>query len=239
MNHSQIANPSKNPSNKLQRSVKAIIVIASIVGLAGICVAAVPAKKAKTGSKAVPAMTPEMMKKAMKNGSPGPHHAKLESIVGEFTYVAKMWMSPSSEAMESSGKSTNAWVLGKRFVMQQVTGTWSGQAFEGLGYTGYDNVKQEIVSVWLDSMATGMMIGSGKMAASGDFTSAGTFSCPMTGSDKPFKTETKITGPNSHVYTAYHNGPNGKPYKAMEITYTRAGAKKTAKTTTQKNTTTK
>jgi hypothetical protein len=35
-----------------------------------------------------------------------------------------------------------------------------GMPFEGLGYTGYDNVKKQYFGTWIDSMSTGIMTSS-------------------------------------------------------------------------------
>jgi len=220
------------PANSIFLIASRYPVLTAIFAVAtlGILTAAVPVKKAAKKSTTTPKMSPAMMQKAMQKGAPGQHHAKLKPLVGEFSYVAKMWMEPGADAVITNGKSTNTWVLNKRFVMQQVTGDWSGQPFEGVGYIGYDNVKEEVVSMWIDSMSTGMLLGSGKMDSAGNFDIAGSYSCPISNGQKPFKAETKITGPNTHTYATYNNGPNGKPYKAMEISYTRSGTNTAAPT---------
>ena len=36
-----------------------------------------------------------------------------------------------------------------------------GMSFEGMGVTGYDNLKGKYDTIWMDNMASGMMHGTG------------------------------------------------------------------------------
>ena len=40
-------------------------------------------------------------------------------------------------------------------------GQWMGKPFEGIGYTGYDNVNGKYYSSWIDSSSTGMFVSQG------------------------------------------------------------------------------
>ena len=128
-------------------------------------------EKPKEGTKAAaPAGMPsqeEMMKAWMAAATPGEAHKKLEPVVGSFTVQTKMWMDPSKPPEETAGTSENKWVLGGRFVEQQVEGTAMGQPFSGIGYTGYDNYKKKYVGTWTDSMGTMIMTSTGTADASG------------------------------------------------------------------------
>ena len=99
-----------------------------------------------------------------------------------------------------------------------------GQPFEGLGLTGYDNVKGEYQSIWLDNMMTGMMYGTGSFdAAKKTVKVSGNFSCPMTGDkNRWYRYEWKVIDNDHHSYISYSKSPNGKEFKEMEISFTRA-----------------
>src|SRR5436190_13841302 len=100
-------------------------------------------KKAKGAGDAE---TQAMMAKMMQLGSPSAGHAVLKAFEGNWTVVTKGWMKPGDKPMESTGTSQFSWVLGGRYLRQDFKGTWAGQPFEGLGFSGYDNMKAEYVN---------------------------------------------------------------------------------------------
>lgn len=172
-------------------------------------------------------MSPEMaekMKKMEALTAPGEAHKVLEPLAGKWTYTSKFWMTPGAPAEESTGTSQDDLIYGGRFLMQVVKGTMMGKPFEGLGFTGYDNIKKEYVSVWLDGMATGLMTSSGQYdAATKEITEAGAHSCPLTGeTDRKIRSVSTLVDNDHKTYAAYAVGPDGKEMKMMEISYTRA-----------------
>ncbi len=162
----------------------------------------------------------EKMKTMM---APSDAHKVLEPLAGQWIYKSKFWMSPDGKVEESSGTSDNEMIYGGRFLKQITKGVWMGESFEGLGYTGYDNIKGEYETVWVDSMATGMMKIAGSYdAASKTLNQSGANSCPMTGNKAmPLRSEWKIVDNDHNVYSSYMTGPDGKEAKGMEIEFTR------------------
>jgi len=133
--------------------------------------------------KQAPAGPPDqkaMMEAMQKAATPGDAHKKLEPFVGKFDAKVKMWMDPSKPPEESAGTAENKWVLGNRWVEMQYQGTFMGQPFSGIGYTGYDNVAKKYVGTWMDTASTGVMLSSGSMAGK-VMTWSGTMSDPMSG----------------------------------------------------------
>jgi len=188
---------------------------------AGLAIAG--AGSAVAQDKQAPAGPPDqkaMMEAMQKAATPGDAHKKLEPFVGTFDAKVKMWMDPSKPPEESAGTAENKWVLGNRWVEMQYQGTFMGQPFSGIGYTGYDNVAKKYVGTWMDTASTGVMLSSGSMAGK-VMKSSATMSDPMTG--KMSKASTKVTfGDNDH-YTMEMSapGPDGKMVKVMEIQYSR------------------
>ncbi len=165
-----------------------------------------------------------MKAKWEKNAAPNEHHKALEPLIGTWNYNLRWWMDPSQAPSESKGSNTNAWIMGGRFVQQNTTGEAMGQPFEGMGITGYDNVKGEYTSLWLDNMSTGIMTASGQYdAATKTLTEQCTFSCPMT-EEKAMqgKGVLKLLDANHYTYEMYGKGPDGKEFRSMEIVYERA-----------------
>lgn len=180
------------------------------------------AKKDKSG------MTPEMqaqMTKAMEMEKPGPQHAILMALAGNWNCTVQSWMKPGGTPMISTGTATFTPILDGRFLKQEFHGNFMGKPFEGLGFVGYDTFRGEYNSIWMDSIATGMMKGAGQYdAATKTLSDSGDFSCPMT-NDKhqTYRSEWKFTDNDHSTYSMYTKDPaTGKEYKGMDITYTRA-----------------
>ncbi|MBI3276412.1 MAG: DUF1579 domain-containing protein [Chlamydiae bacterium] len=135
-----------------------------------------------------------------------------------------MKMDPSQPAQESKGISENHWIMGGRFLSQSAKGESMGQPFEGMGITGYDNVRGEYTSIWIDNMGTGIENATAQYdPATKTFSEKGSCSSPITGDkDKHFRAEWKIVDKDHYTYEMYTSGPDGKEFKNIEISYTRA-----------------
>jgi uncharacterized protein DUF1579 len=197
------------------RSLGLSLVLAAL--LAGVAAAQdKPAEKAKPAAMDEKAAMEAMQKAA----TPGDAHKKLDAMVGTFDANVKTWMDPSKPAQESTGTSENTWVLGNRFLQTTYQGTFMGQPFSGIGYTGYDNVTKKYVGTWIDTMSTGMMISTGTMTGN-VMKSRATMSDPMTGKVS-YATETfTIIDDDHNKMEMWQPGPDGKNVKVMEINYTR------------------
>jgi hypothetical protein len=196
----------------------------SVVGLAAADEAKKPAHPApltKAPSDQAPATDEKAMMEAwMKVATPGEAHKWLEPVVGTWDAKITMWMAPGAPPQESTGTSENKWVLGGRFVEQRYEGTFMGQPFSGVGYTGYDNYKKKYIGTWMDTMGTMMMISQGD-AMGKTLTMTSTMDDIMTGKTATVKSEIKIVAPDHHVMEMWGPDPSGKQFKTMEIQYTR------------------
>jgi hypothetical protein len=195
-------------------------------GLMALVLTAGIASAAEKSAPSAPAMSAEqtaMMQKAMPLMTPGAEHRALDPIIGKWNAMVTMWMKPGDKPQQSKGVSDHSWVLNGHFVKQDYKGDMGGQPFEGTGYTGFDKVRNEYQSVWMDSMATGMMVSAGAPASGGTIQQSGTFGCPMTGDKNMWmRTELKIVNNDRFTYASYTKDPQGKEFKGMEIVYTRA-----------------
>ena len=100
-------------------------------------------------------------------GSPSEGHKALEPFVGSWTYTLEWWMSPDAPPESMTGTTTNSLIFGDRFLKQEVHGEGEAEGhppFEGIGFTGYDNIRQEYQSVWFDSVGTGIHQGNTPIA---------------------------------------------------------------------------
>ena len=163
-----------------------------------------------------PPMDPAMMEAMMKAGTPGAEHKGLDSFAGTWNATVTSWMAPGADPFKMEGTSESRWIMGGRYLEQRFTSEFMGMPFEGIGYTGYDNVKKQYWSTWMDNMSTGFMVQTGtgeKMA--------GTMPDPMTGKDMKVEMTLKVTSPDAHTMEMWQPGPDGKMFKSMQIDYTR------------------
>ena len=162
------------------------------------------------------------MEAMMKAATPGDMHKKLSAMVGTFDVKVTMWNAPGQEPAVSTGTSENSWVLGGRYVEQKFNGNFMGMPFDGIGYTGYDNIKKQYVGTWMDNFSTQVMMSSGNSSADGktyEFTSS--MSDPMSGKSMPVQEKVTVLDGDHHTMEMWGPAPDGKMYKMMEITYTR------------------
>ena len=164
-----------------------------------------------------PEMDPAMMEAMMKAATPGEQHKMLASMAGTWDAKITMWMVPGADPVKSTGVAESKMIFGGRYVEQRFKGDFMGMPFEGIGYTGYDNVKKQFFGTWLDNMSTGMM-----MSHSADaLTYTGTMPDPMTGKDAPFENKVVIVDNDHTNFEMWSPGPDGKMFKMMEIQYAR------------------
>lgn len=179
----------------------------------------------ESDKKAAPAMTPEQMAQMeawMKASTPGAEHKMLESMAGTWNTRIKSWMAPGAPPMESTGISENKVILGGRYVQVNFEGSFMNMPFSGVGFTGYDNIRKQYVSTWMDNMSTAVMITNGKwddtMKA---LVFTGSMDDPLTGKPQPVKETVRVIDADTHVMEMWGPGPDGAMFKMMEITYSR------------------
>jgi hypothetical protein len=157
-----------------------------------------------------------------KAGTPGEAHKKLDVMAGTWNAQISMWMAPGTEPTKSQGISENKWVFGGRYLEQRYKGEFFGATFEGIGYTGYDNVKQQYWGTWMDSMSTAAMLSTGSLAADGKtWNFKATMADPVTGKDATSDEKITIIDADHHTLEMWGPGPDGKNFKMMEIAYSR------------------
>jgi hypothetical protein len=161
----------------------------------------------------------EAWQKAM---TPGDGQKKLEPLVGTFDAKVRTWMDPSRPPDDTVGTSVNTWALGDRYVQIKYDGVFLGETFNGIGYTGYDNVLKRYQSAWMDTGSTAMMLSVGTFDAAGKvLTMKATTSDPATGKASTADQKITITDNDHHMIELWGKAADGKTFKMMEIQYTR------------------
>lgn len=182
-----------------------------------------PAKEPK--AEKAPQLTAEqqaMMQAWEKAGQPGEQHRQLAGMVGEWTTKQTMWMDPQQPPMVQAGSATGTMVLGGRHVRQDYRGEFMGAPFEGLAYTGYDNVTGKYYSSWMDSGSTGLFVSYGDYdPATRSYTFTGEMADPSAGGAKiPVRQVIRVVDNDHHVFDMYETR-GGKEAQTMKIEYTR------------------
>lgn len=108
-----------------------------------------------------------MMETYQKLATPGEPHKQLTSQAGSWTTKTKSWMEPDKPPMESTGACEDKTLLDGRFLQQECTGEMMGQPYTGIGVHGYDNLTKKYVTMWIDSMGTGIFFMEGTASADG------------------------------------------------------------------------
>ena len=162
-----------------------------------------------------------MMEVYKKVGTPGEPPKVLAGLEGSWTTKTRSWMAPDTPPMESTGTCESKMLLGGRYLQQEYAGDMGGEAFRGINILGYDNHTKKYLSVWIDSMSTGIYFFEG--TASGDgktITQESRYDDPVRG-PLVWRSVTKIKDDNTLEYTMFITPKRGKDEKMMEMTVTR------------------
>ena len=149
---------------------------------------------------------------------PSTEHEFLERLVGTWNAKTRFWMVPDAAPIESAGVSTNEMILGGRFLQSKFVGEMFGP-FEGVGIDGFDRLKQEYVSTWMDNKGTTIMSFNGQVE--GNVRTLMMDLVRPDGEKSTMKWVTTIVGQDEHKAEGYEAAAGGDFRKTMEIVYTR------------------
>jgi hypothetical protein len=171
----------------------------------------------------------EMMKMMMEMSKLNDNHKLLGELVGDWTYVVKMWMDPSAPPLESKGTATRKAEMGGRYFVADASGQFpmpgpDGKMqqfdFKGRSTDAFDNAKQKFVSTWIDNMGTGIMMSEGTYdQSSKTFTYRSSYDMAP-GVKTDIRETIKIADKDHHTMEWFENR-GGQEVKTMEIAYTR------------------
>ncbi|MFI4897496.1 MAG: DUF1579 family protein [Phycisphaerales bacterium JB059] len=160
-----------------------------------------------------------MMQAMMQAGTPGEHHKLLHATAGKWDARTNFMMQPG-EFEQGEGVMHAKPILGGRYMYASFESDFMGVPFEGVSITGYDNLRQEYFSIWIDSMSTGVMHMTGQME--GDtLVLHGIATMPEPMGEVEMKMETTHKDDNT-IHDTFYKKMGGQWVKDGEITYTRA-----------------
>lgn len=148
--------------------------------------------------------------------TPGPMHAKLEPLVGDWSMSGKWRMGPDAPWETFEAAVTREWILDGRFVQEKVESEFLGQSFEGIGLIGYDNTREQFTMVWIENMQTGTWFSTGRMEG-GKLVFEGENSDAMTGEKNRWAKSVIDLGVDSQTYQGYSKDKAGKEFLSMEM----------------------
>ena len=158
---------------------------------------------------------------AMARMSPGPMHAKLKPLVGTWIMTGKWRMTPEAPWQDFEATVEREWILGERFVEEEVESEFMGQPFEGRGIIGYDNTREAFTMVWVENMSTGTWFSTGRLEGS-TLSFEGENSDAMTGEKSKWsKSVLDLSSPDKHTFKGYSKDAQGKEFQNMEMVETR------------------
>jgi hypothetical protein len=161
----------------------------------------------------------DAMEKAAKTG---PEHAMLAELVGNWKTETKMWEEVGKTPTKTMGEAQYTSIMGGRFIEQKVSANMMGQAFEGLGLLGYDNVQKKFIATWCDNFGTTIELMTGTYnEAKKTITLTGHVPDPVTGKLRGTKMTERKVDANTYVHTIWIEKSPGREVKVTEIKYMR------------------
>lgn len=164
---------------ELKRPLAAIVLVGGTILATPACESQPEKQPAKPQEKAA-AKDPgtidpaAMMQKMMELAQPGAPHQELAKKVGTWEQHYKMRMDPEGPWQEFDGQAEIKPLLGGRYVMEDVSFSMMGMPMQGMQLIGYDNMSQEYVALWADTMSTWWVTARGKKGADGTIEMKGT-----------------------------------------------------------------
>ncbi len=182
-----------------------------------------PAKQQTAAPSADEAARNAAIVKAMDDAmEPGEGQNKLNFLVGKFDVRVFIWLDPAKPPIESRAVSVGSWVLGHRYIQQMLSGFVMGEAWNGIGYAGYDNLANQYVACYMDTGSTGMEWYTGGMAPDGKSAILkATIIDAMTLKPSNLEMRLSIGADGDHITELWQSDASGKMNKIMELQYRR------------------
>jgi len=153
--------------------------------------------------------------------TPGGEHAALNSMIGTFDVKVTVWTDPSAAPVEETLSSINAWVLDGRWIRTTLAGHIAGEPFNGIGFYGFDKIRQKYEAVWMDTGSTGMVYYKGEFDSDDHLTMKAEVPNPLTGEPTLLELRITIDSNGDHVTEMWGTGMGDVMFKMMELRHTR------------------
>ena len=156
--------------------------------------------------------------------TPGAAQAQLMERVGTWTVLSSMWAEPGGEPMLTEGHAVFEPVMDGRYLREKLSSTAMGMPFLGEGLSGFDNATDQYVTVWVDSMGTGLVFATGSGDTDGHVIQLeGTMTDPIHGGTLHARFVTTRISIDEYRFEIWMKATKKQlEWKSMESTYTRS-----------------
>lgn len=183
------------------------------------------------GPVAGQSQTAEQMPSSTRLAMPGEQHAWLEPLVGRWDVEMLVYPGPGAEPVVSDDVSaTREWILGQRYIAEELRGTVFGAPSARNGVLGYNRLDGRFEWVKMDTFEPGQMIYLGRGDAGpegfslwGESNEAGMGPEP-TGRYRELRFEFDIVDADYNVQRIFARYPGGEEFLFVEQRFTRADA---------------
>jgi hypothetical protein len=159
---------------------------------------------------------------------PGEKHRWLEPLLGKWNVQMRVWPAPGAKPIESTQlTATREWILGGRYLREELTGTFSGNPSHRVALLGYNNLEGRFELVTVDTFEPGQMWYAshadgqpGLISLHGDNTEAG-FGAKPTGRKRSLRFDVEIAR-DTNVQRIYVRYPGEPEFLFVEQRFTKA-----------------
>ncbi len=146
---------------------------------------------------------------------PGPEHARLKELVGEWDAVMEMG------DQKSKATATYKSICNGMWISSDFQGDLGGFPFTGHGLDGYDLSQKKYVGVWVDSLESAPLRFEGNYDAKTKLLVMTGESRGPDGQPRKFRNTTETKDADHFTFKMYSTQPDGKEALAFTIEYTR------------------
>ncbi len=156
-------------------------------------------------------------------GEPGEGHQILETLAGTWEGKGSVWDGPASDPIPIAVTVERHWILGGRFLREQIEiRAGSGEAFEALGFIGFNNEAGQYELLTIDNASTAMLLETGKFDPDRKkLMIRGSYRDPATGFVIDRRVEMDLSQEGRISVVAHSTNEEGREYKSLEGSVTR------------------
>jgi hypothetical protein len=162
------------------------------------------------------------MAKMVEYATPGEPHAAMAASAGSWNVEGLSYWEPGAEPMPMKATAERTLLLGGRVLQETFKSEFMGAPFEGILLQGYDNMKGEHWSIWMDSMNTWASFSRGNHNESGELVLEGLMCDAMTPEGRLMRTVVRVIDADHVNMQMLDVAADGSTSLAMELDYTRA-----------------
>lgn len=153
--------------------------------------------------------------------TPGVQHRALAEMEGTWDTISRIWIAPHKPPILSTGTCEQKMLFNGRYLQQVFSGEGKREKFNGVNLMGYDTHAKMFISIWIDSMNTGIYFFEGSADAEGKtITQKARYDDPVRGLTV-WRSIIRVIDKNTLEYEMYLSSGEGEKEKKMEMTLLR------------------